>query len=69
MQTFKSNIIKPLIVLLKNLRVKISLLNENTSNILDDNFSEKQDIFFSAVDNITARKFIGKKKYFTINQW
>lgn len=34
------------------------LINEETRNIFDDSFMEKQNIIISAVDNINARKFI-----------
>ena len=40
------------------------IVNEKTINIFDDDFWENQDIIFSAVDNISARKFIGKKIVF-----
>ena len=37
------------------------LVNENTRDIFDDEFFENQDIIISAVDNISARKYIDKK--------
>ena len=37
------------------------ILNDKTTNIFDDYFWENQNLIFSAVDNIKAREFIGKK--------
>ena len=34
------------------------LVNDDTRNIFDDEFIDKQNIIISAVDNIEARKFI-----------
>ena len=37
------------------------LVNDSSSDTFDDEFFEKQDIIISAVDNISARKYIDKK--------
>ncbi len=37
------------------------LVDDNSRDIFDDEFFEKQDIIFSAVDNLNARKYIDKK--------
>ena len=34
------------------------LINDNTRDIFNDDFIEKQNILISAVDNIPARKYI-----------
>ena len=36
------------------------LVNDNSRDVFDDEFFEKQDIIISAVDNISARKYIDK---------
>ena len=41
-----------------NLKAYQLLLNEETNEIFNNNFWEKQNIIISAVDNISARKFI-----------
>ena len=37
------------------------LVNDSSRDVFDDEFFEKQDIIISAVDNITARKYLDKK--------
>lgn len=46
----------------KNMNIKNYelLINESTRNIFDDEFFENQNIVISAVDNISARKYIDK---------
>ena len=37
------------------------LVNNNTTNIFNDDFWEKQNLIITALDNLQARKFIDKK--------
>ena len=50
-----------------NIISSINLVDPETENIFIDEFWDKQDIIFNAVDNVKARMYINDKVTFTKN--
>ena len=54
-----------------NIKIKYYqlLINEETRNIFDDDFIEKQNVIISAVENVDARKYIDNLCHFIIKYY
>jgi ubiquitin-activating enzyme E1 len=64
---FKSEVAKNLVKQMNNsinIISSINLVGPETENIFDDEFWDKQDIIFNAVDNVKARMYINDKVTF-----